>query len=106
MIPEFKYSRACVLNRSARRFDSKDLTSVSASINKLRERLIILRNNFLDLIREIREGSLDEINVFAKLGVTVFVLPERPAKPYVFGENVRKDSLVEPIPHFEIKTRD
>jgi hypothetical protein len=76
IIPEFKYSRACVLNRSARRFDSKDLTSVRASVNKLRERLIILRNNFLDLVREIREGSLDEINVFAKLCVAVLELSE------------------------------
>jgi hypothetical protein len=43
---------------------------MSASVSELSERLIALGDNFLDLIREIREGSLDEINIFAKLGVT------------------------------------
>ncbi len=68
--PKFEDSRACVLDKSPRRCDAKDLTPMSASVSELSERLIALGDNFLDLIREIREGSLDEINIFAKLGVT------------------------------------
>jgi hypothetical protein len=79
--PKFENSRACVLDRSPRRCDTKELTPMSASVSELRERLVALGNNFFDLNREIREGSLDEINIFAKLGVPALGLSERAAKP-------------------------
>jgi hypothetical protein len=79
---------------------------MSTSVTELSERVIALGDNFFDLIREIREGLLDEINIFAKLGVSALGLSERTPKPQVFGENIWKNGLVEAIPHFEVKALD
>jgi hypothetical protein len=103
---EFKDGRAFVLNSSPRGRNPKNLTPVSASVNKLSERLIAFGNNIRDLVREIRERSLDKIDIFAKLAVASLRLAERPTKTQVFGENIGKDGFVEAIPQLVVKTLD
>ena len=78
---ECEHSGAHVLNTSPRRCDSKDLAAMSASVSEPGEGLIALGDNLLNLIREIGEGTLDVIDIFAKLGKTTPKLSKRAAKP-------------------------
>ena len=60
--------------------DTEDLTPMRASVSDLSKRVVALGDNFFDLIREIREGLLDEINIIVKLGVPALGLSERAPK--------------------------
>jgi len=76
---------------------------VGALPGKPGERLIPFGNDFLDLAREIREGSLDKINVFAEFVTAALEFSERTTKTEIICEKICDDGLIEAVPHFVVK---
>src|SRR5216684_1888247 len=53
---------------------------MGAAVVQTRECIIALGNDFLDLVGEIREDSLNKVNIIRKFLVASFMLSERPAR--------------------------
>jgi hypothetical protein len=85
------------------RRDAKKLSTMGALPGKPGERLIPLGNDFLDHAREIREGALDKINVFAEFATAALGFSERATKTEIICEKICDDRLIEAVPHFVVK---
>ena len=83
--------------------DAKKLSAMGALPGKPGERLIPFGNDFLDHAREIREGSLDKINVLAEFVTAALEFSERATKTEIICEKICDDRLIEAVPHFVVK---
>ena len=83
--------------------DAKKLSAMGALPGKPGERLIPFGNDFLDHAREIREGSLDKINVLAEFVTAALGFSERATKTEIICEKICDDRLIEAVPHFVVK---
>jgi hypothetical protein len=73
---ESEHCGASILNSSSRRGDIKKLALMRSAVRETSERFVSLGDHFFDFIGKIRESSLDQVNVFSELGMSIFVLSQ------------------------------